>query len=72
MLDKVETVEYDSTGRPSSRSTSRTITSARSTRVGKFVTCDDLHWEWGDWHSVQTVGVNQRLGTPDRTRTSSA
>ena len=32
--------------------------------LGKFVTCDDLHWELGDWHSVQTVGVNQRLGTP--------
>ena len=32
--------------------------------LGKFVTCDDLKWEFGDWHSVQTVGVNQRLGTP--------
>jgi len=32
--------------------------------LGKFVTCDDLRWEFGSWHSVQTVGVNQRLGTP--------
>jgi phenylpropionate dioxygenase-like ring-hydroxylating dioxygenase large terminal subunit len=32
--------------------------------LGHFVTCDDLHWEFGPWHSVQTVGVNQRLGTP--------
>jgi phenylpropionate dioxygenase-like ring-hydroxylating dioxygenase large terminal subunit len=32
--------------------------------LGRFVTCDDLKWEFGDWHSVQTVGVNQRLGTP--------
>ncbi|MGZ5649431.1 MAG: aromatic ring-hydroxylating oxygenase subunit alpha [Usitatibacter sp.] len=32
--------------------------------LGQFVTCDDLQWEFGDWHNVQTVGVNQRLGTP--------
>jgi phenylpropionate dioxygenase-like ring-hydroxylating dioxygenase large terminal subunit len=32
--------------------------------LGRFVTCDDLKWELGDWYSVQTVGVNQRLGTP--------
>jgi phenylpropionate dioxygenase-like ring-hydroxylating dioxygenase large terminal subunit len=32
--------------------------------LGHFVTCDDLHWEMGEWYSVQTVGVNQRLGTP--------
>jgi len=32
--------------------------------LGHFVTCDDLQWEFGDWYSVQTVGVNQRLGTP--------
>jgi phenylpropionate dioxygenase-like ring-hydroxylating dioxygenase large terminal subunit len=32
--------------------------------LGRFVTCDDLKWEFGDWHCVQTVGVNQRLGTP--------
>jgi choline monooxygenase len=32
--------------------------------LGHFVTCDDLHWEFGDWHSVQTVGVNQALGKP--------
>jgi phenylpropionate dioxygenase-like ring-hydroxylating dioxygenase large terminal subunit len=29
--------------------------------LGQFVTCDDLKWEFGDWYSVQTVGVNNRL-----------
>jgi phenylpropionate dioxygenase-like ring-hydroxylating dioxygenase large terminal subunit len=32
--------------------------------LGRFVTCDDLRWEFGDWYSVQTVGVNQALGRP--------
>jgi choline monooxygenase len=32
--------------------------------LGHFVSCDDLAWEYGDWHSVQTVGVNQALGKP--------
>jgi choline monooxygenase len=35
--------------------------------LGSFVTCADLHWEFGDNHSVQTVGVNHALarsGTP--------
>ena len=32
--------------------------------LGHFVTCDDLAWEYGDWYSVQTVGVNQALGKP--------
>jgi len=30
--------------------------------LGHFVTCDDLQWEYGDWWSVQTVGVNSGLG----------
>ena len=29
--------------------------------LGSFVTCDDLRWEFGSEHSVQTVGVHQRL-----------
>ncbi len=29
--------------------------------LGNFVTCDDLEWEYGDWWSVQTVGVNRGL-----------
>ena len=29
--------------------------------LGSFVTCDDLRWEWGAEHSVQTVGVNAAL-----------
>ena len=30
--------------------------------LGSFVTCDDLRWEFGRQHSVQTVGVANRLG----------
>ncbi len=29
--------------------------------LGQFVTCDDLRWSFGDWYSVQTVGVNNGL-----------
>ena len=29
--------------------------------LGNFVTCDDLKWEYGDWYSVQTVGVARNL-----------
>ena len=29
--------------------------------LGSFVTCDDLRWEFGAEHSVQTVGVHDRL-----------
>jgi choline monooxygenase len=29
--------------------------------LGQFVTCEDLRWELGTHHSVQTVGVNQAL-----------
>jgi len=29
--------------------------------LGRFVTCDDLAWEFGRHHSVQTVGVNPAL-----------
>jgi phenylpropionate dioxygenase-like ring-hydroxylating dioxygenase large terminal subunit len=32
--------------------------------LGHFVTCDDLRWEFGERHSVQTVGVNQSLERP--------
>ncbi len=32
--------------------------------LGQFVTCDDLKWEFGDWYSVQTVGVNKSLAKP--------
>ena len=28
--------------------------------LGQFVTCDDLKWEFGDWYSVQTVGVRNK------------
>ncbi len=29
--------------------------------LGQFVTCDDLRWEFGAQHSVQTVGTNNEL-----------
>lgn len=32
--------------------------------LGRFVTCNDLRWEFGRHHSVQTVGVNSALRTP--------
>ncbi len=32
--------------------------------LGHFVTCDDLRWEFGRHHSVQTVGVLDRLRRP--------
>jgi phenylpropionate dioxygenase-like ring-hydroxylating dioxygenase large terminal subunit len=32
--------------------------------LGQFVTCDDLKWEFGDWYSVQSVGINNRLSKP--------
>ncbi len=32
--------------------------------LGKFVTCDDLTWQFGEWFSVQRVGINNRLARP--------
>ena len=32
--------------------------------LGHFVTCDDLSWEFGEWYSVQTVGVHAGLQRP--------
>jgi phenylpropionate dioxygenase-like ring-hydroxylating dioxygenase large terminal subunit len=32
--------------------------------LGKFVTCDDLTWQFGEWYSVQRVGINNRLARP--------
>ena len=32
--------------------------------LGGFVTCDDLRWEFGDHHSVQTVGPKNELAKP--------
>lgn len=32
--------------------------------LGGFVSCEDLHWEFGDWWSVQTVGVSHALQRP--------
>ncbi len=32
--------------------------------LGKFVSCDDLEWTFGDWFSVQTVGLHQDLRKP--------
>jgi len=32
--------------------------------LGRFVTCDDLQWEFSDHYSLQRVGVHQALGQP--------
>jgi phenylpropionate dioxygenase-like ring-hydroxylating dioxygenase large terminal subunit len=29
--------------------------------LGKFVSCEDLSWQFGDWFSVQTVGIKNQL-----------
>ena len=34
--------------------------------LGRFVSCEDLSWEFGKHHSVQTVGVNKALAQADR------
>jgi len=65
MLNKVETVEYDFNWKTFIEVYLEDYhVGPFHPGLGRFVTCDDLKWEFGDWHSVQTVGVNQRLGTP--------
>jgi len=32
--------------------------------LGQFVTCDELRWEFGEHHSVQTVGTKNELARP--------
>ena len=32
--------------------------------LGRFVTCDDLSWEFADWYSLQRVGVHNALAHP--------
>jgi phenylpropionate dioxygenase-like ring-hydroxylating dioxygenase large terminal subunit len=32
--------------------------------LDRFVDCDNLNWEFGDWYSVQTVGIKQALQKP--------
>ena len=32
--------------------------------LGHFVTCDDLKWQFGDWQSVQSVGISKGLAKP--------
>ncbi|MCW5605482.1 MAG: aromatic ring-hydroxylating dioxygenase subunit alpha [Burkholderiales bacterium] len=32
--------------------------------LGHFVNVSDLKWEFGDWHSVQTCGLNRGLSKP--------
>ncbi|HZF81651.1 MAG TPA: SRPBCC family protein, partial [Rubrivivax sp.] len=40
--------------------------------LSRFVSCDDLRWEFGKHHSVQTVGVNKALALADRVAGSPA
>ncbi|HVL56049.1 MAG TPA: aromatic ring-hydroxylating dioxygenase subunit alpha [Burkholderiaceae bacterium] len=32
--------------------------------LGNFVSCDDLRWEFGEWYSLQTVGISSGLSRP--------
>ncbi len=32
--------------------------------LGNFVDANNLKWEFGDWYSVQVVGINQKLAIP--------
>ena len=32
--------------------------------LGRFVTCDDLDWEFSEWYSMQRVGVHNALAQP--------
>jgi len=32
--------------------------------LGRFVSCEDLSWEFADWYSLQRVGVHRALGSP--------
>lgn len=32
--------------------------------LGNFVSCNNLAWEFGDWYSVQTVGIQDMLKRP--------
>ncbi|MBU6459852.1 MAG: aromatic ring-hydroxylating dioxygenase subunit alpha [Proteobacteria bacterium] len=32
--------------------------------LGQFVDCNSLQWEFGDWYSIQTVGVHEALNKP--------
>jgi choline monooxygenase len=32
--------------------------------LGQFVDCNDLQWKFGEWYSVQTVGINNALRKP--------
>ncbi|MBL8472465.1 MAG: aromatic ring-hydroxylating dioxygenase subunit alpha [Rhodocyclaceae bacterium] len=32
--------------------------------LGKFVSCNDLFWQFGNWYSVQRVGINNSLARP--------
>jgi choline monooxygenase len=40
--------------------------------LGRFVSCEDLSWEFGTHHSVQTVGVNKALVDPAKAAGSPA
>ena len=65
VLDKVEIVEYDFNWKTFIEVYLEDYHVAPfHPGLGRFVTCDDLRWEYGDWYSVQTVGVNEALGKP--------
>jgi len=64
MLDRVEMHRVNYNWNPSSRCTSRTITSARSIRPRTVRHVRGPRVGVRDWASVQTVGINNRLAKP--------
>ncbi|MGH9578740.1 MAG: aromatic ring-hydroxylating oxygenase subunit alpha, partial [Terriglobales bacterium] len=65
VLDKIEVVEYDFNWKTFIEVYLEDYhVEPFHPGLGRFVTCDDLKWEFGHWHSVQTVGVNSSLSKP--------
>jgi len=65
ILDKVDVVEYDFNWKTFIEVYLEDYHVAPyHPGLGHFVTCDDLKWEYGDWWSVQTVGINNQLAKP--------
>lgn len=62
MLDRVETVEYDFNWKTFIEVYQEDYHVAPfHPGLGKFVNCDDLNWKFGEWYSLQTVGINHAL-----------
>ena len=62
MLDRVETTEYNFNWKTFIEVYLEDYHVAPfHPGLSHFVNCDDLKWDFGDWYSVQTVGINNGL-----------